>query len=45
MNFWDYVIAGGIVLFVVLAVLLMKKRKKEGRGCSGNCASCNDRCK
>jgi len=45
MKFLDYVIIGAVLLLVVLAILLVKKRKKEGRGCSGNCASCDKRCK
>lgn len=44
MSFLDFAIAGVIVLLAVLSVILMKKRKKEGRCCSGNCSSCN-RCK
>lgn len=41
MRFCDYIALGIILLCVVLAVFVLINRKKKGRGCSGNCGSCN----
>lgn len=37
----------GVVLVVVVVAIIRKliKDKKEGKGCSGNCNCCGDRCK
>ncbi len=43
MNIWDIVIIAGIVLLILLAVWLI--RRKKGTGCSCGCDGCSTPCK
>ena len=44
MTLYDILVVAALIAFAVVAVIVMKRRKKNGRGCSGNCTSCN-KCK
>ena len=40
MGFWDYVILFSVLIALGLAVFIIFKRKKEGKGSCGDCAHC-----
>ena len=42
MNIWDIVIIAGIVLLILLAIWLI--RRKKGTGCSCGCDGCSTPC-
>ena len=40
MGFWDYVILASVLIAFGLAVFIVIKRRKEGKGSCGDCAHC-----
>lgn len=43
-NIWDIVLIAVIVIIVVLAIVFLRRNKKRGRSCCGDCASCSQNC-
>ena len=37
----DYIILGVILVLVIMVLVSSYKRRKEGRGCCGDCAHCS----
>ncbi|MBQ5777915.1 MAG: FeoB-associated Cys-rich membrane protein [Oscillospiraceae bacterium] len=44
MTAYDILVVSALIVFAAVAIYIMKRRKKKGRGCSGDCTSCN-KCK
>lgn len=44
MNIADIIVTALIVISVVAAVIVIRKNKKNGKYCNGDCSSCN-KCK
>ncbi len=40
MNAWDFLILALVAGAVLGSVLTLRRRKKAGRGCCGDCGSC-----
>ncbi|MBR1971774.1 MAG: FeoB-associated Cys-rich membrane protein [Clostridia bacterium] len=45
MGFFDYVILAIVLGLVVVAIVVNRKAKKEGKGCCGSCNSSCEHCK
>jgi hypothetical protein len=45
MNIWDVIIGLVIISVLLWAVLSIRRRKKTGKGCCGNCAQCAGACR
>ena len=41
MNFFDLLILAAVATAVILALFRIRRRKKSGRGCCGNCEGCS----
>ena len=44
MNFIDYLVIALVALALIWAVRRVILNKKQGKGCSGNCAGCSQNC-
>ncbi|MDO4484686.1 MAG: FeoB-associated Cys-rich membrane protein [Clostridia bacterium] len=44
MNAMDFVVLALVALAVTGAVLSLRRQKKQGRSCCGNCSSCSGCC-
>ena len=40
MGLYDWLILGGLLALCILIFLWMRRRKKKGLGCCGDCAHC-----
>ena len=45
MNLWDILILLGVTAAVALGLYRIRRQKKTGRGCCGNCEGCSLRCR
>ncbi len=41
MNLWDILIIALVAIAVVLAVCVIIRNKKKGKGCCGDCCQCS----
>ncbi len=45
MNIWDILLTAAITAAVIYAVYSIRKSRKSGKTCCGDCTRCNSECK